>query len=222
MIRLSFALVLCAAGLLVGCGGATPAAQPWFCPLQGNPEDTLQAFERRLSPRWVEPAGRVLADDDAEPCWGNAALLLGALGADGAPILRRVDRVAAAPGGSALQADALLIGHGLTVRASDDGERVRGVVEALTTRADPAWWFERAPADDAQPGARRRLAEMRARSALLGLSWSGTRAAETALTAMRDAPPGDGRFDPPPPGVMGELIRRNRAVRGHAPTHAGR
>ncbi|MCB9553060.1 MAG: hypothetical protein H6705_14515 [Myxococcales bacterium] len=222
--HLRFALLAALALTLVpACGGSSVAEdQPWFCGPQGADRDeTARLMLRRGDARSVAAANRVLQTDDWRECWGNAAILLGTLGAaaDPAAILARADALAEEPtdGRPLLEIDAILNGYALTARQSTDSARIDGVVAALLTRSDPAWWIARDAADYPHRDDKPRLAALRARSALIALSWTGTRAAERALTTLRDDPTTLRRVGDDGRALLSDLIRENRACMDQPP-----
>lgn len=207
--------------LTLGCGAhPVPDEAPWFCAVQGADfDDALRLMQRRSDARTPKAARGVLSTDDWRGCWGNAALVLGAHGDPHAEplLLEAIERVAA-QSESDLEADALLAGLGLAVRQSDDTARIEAVVAALTERADPGWWHTRRVTDESTPpSARRRRSEIRARAALFGLAWSGTRRAGSALEALRRSPPGPPAFDATPGDVFSAYIRQNRRYHRQPP-----
>lgn len=205
------------------CGGSSVAQeQPWFCGPQGvDRDETARLMLRRGDARSVAAANRVLQTDDWRECWGNAAILLGTLGAaaDPAAILARADLLAEEPsdGRPLLEIDAILNGYALTARGSADATRIDHVVAALVERSDPAWWVARDPTAYPHRDDKPRLAALRARSALIALSWTGTRAAERALMTLRDDPTAPHRVGDDGRTLLSDLIRENRACLDQPP-----
>lgn len=224
--RLAALLACLLAALMAGCGNQpVPDEAPWFCAVQGADfDDALRLMQRRSDERTPNAARSVLSSAVWRGCWGNAALALGAVGDPKAEalLLAAIDTVAARAE-SDLEADALLAGLGLSVRLSDDPARIEAVVAALVERADPAWWHTRGAEDGAgSPAARRLRAETRARAALFGLAWSGTRRAGEALEKLRAAPPGPPMFEPTAADVFSAYIRQNRLYLRQPPGSVGR
>lgn len=204
---------------ITGCGGSSVAdEEPWFCGLQGvDHADTVRLMTRRMTDRSPSAARRVLQTDDWRGCWGNASLLLGAQGAALDPVVfaDRVEDLAAGRVSnlSVLQVDAVLAGYGLALRSESDPARIERVIADLVERSAPEWWLERDRGGSIEE--RHKRAGIRARGALFGLAWSGTRAAEQALVALREHP----RLYADETGqrLLSDLIRRNRERIGQPP-----
>lgn len=211
-----------AGSTLAGCHAAVAnlrAERKAICNLRGDSSSRKieVAVKRMNSAEYRRAAVDMLADEQTQVCWRNAALVAGLGGnREALSILSaRLHSNAAEPstpdtGVGQLTID-ILIGIALVVRTSQDPQVREAAVHLLESASDPNWWGRQAVAlpPDAPSNSRREDFVSGAYFSIVALSFTGSREADILLRTLYEADSLVRTYDWRAQGIIQDSISMN-------------